>query len=337
VRTDSTDFSDNLANPPAWLREPAIGLPAWLLSVILHATVFIAFGLMAPVSRGPAPGEPEQVVGIAIVTRTPANTTGYLTESDVAGSPGASSAMANSVPEVGLPSLENFNVATGIRLPKAGNGRSAAGESIGISNAGELVGGGGGHGAPGKVGQTRTQVFGASGEGAFVYVFDRSSSMGGFDGRPLAAAKSELRKSLNDLASGNQFQIVFYNEQPTIFNPLRPNPPKMFFATEQYKQAAREYIQSMTPVGGTGHVEALTYALRMAPDVIFFLTDAGEPQLTARELADLQRKNRSSSIIHTIEFGAGPFQGGENFLIKLARQNRGQHVYVDVTGLPEGM
>jgi hypothetical protein len=74
----------------------------------------------------------------------------------------------------------------------------------------------------------------------------------------------------------------------------------------------------------------------MGPDVIFFLTDAGEPQLTARELADLRRKNRAESIINTIEFGAGPFQGGENFLMRLAQQNRGQHVYVDVTSLPPG-
>jgi hypothetical protein len=160
--------------------------------------------------------------------------------------------------------------------------------------------------------------------------------MGGFGGRPLAAAKAELQRSLQDLISGNQFQIIFYNEHPAVFNPFRPNPPKLFFATDQNKQLARDYIQEITSVGGTGHVEALELALRMGPDAIFFLTDAGEPQLTARELADLQRKNRSACAIHTIEFGSGPFQGGDNFLIRLARQNRGQHVYVDVTGLPSG-
>jgi hypothetical protein len=71
----------------------------------------------------------------------------------------------------------------------------------------------------------------------------------------------------------------------------------------------------------------------MRPDVIFFLTDAAEPQLTPRELTDIQRRNRSEATIHSIEFGSGPFRGGDNFLVRLARQNHGQHVYVDITKL----
>jgi hypothetical protein len=218
-----------------------------------------------------------------------------------------------------------------------GDVAAAASGSIGIANAAGLTRGGEGHGSSKIGGQTRTQVFGAQGQGSeFVYVFDRSSSMGGFGGRPLAAAKAELQRSLQDLVSGNRFQIVFYNEHPAIFNPFRPNPPQMFFATEENRQLASEYVRAISPSGGTGHIEALEFALRMGPDVIFFLTDAGEPQLTSRELADLRRKNRAESIINAIEFGAGPFQGGENFLVRLAHQNRGQHVYVDVTSLSSG-
>jgi hypothetical protein len=88
----------------------------------------------------------------------------------------------------------------------------------------------------------------------------------------------------------------------------------------------------MTPLGGTKHREALEIGLAMAPDVLFFLTDAEEPQLSPAELADLRRRN-SGTIIHCIEFGVGGYSGYENFLVRLARENRGQHVYVDVTSL----
>jgi hypothetical protein len=67
--------------------------------------------------------------------------------------------------------------------------------------------------------------------------------------------------------------------------------------------------------------------------VVFFLTDAAEPELSPAELEELRRIN-AGTVINTIEFGAGPALGGDNFLKKLARQNDGQHVYVDVTRLP---
>ena len=70
----------------------------------------------------------------------------------------------------------------------------------------------------------------------------------------------------------------------------------------------------------------------MNPDVIFFLTDAAEPQLSSSQLEEIRQKNnRVGASIHAIEFGAGPQQGGVNFLMRLARQNGGTHVYVDVT------
>ena len=73
----------------------------------------------------------------------------------------------------------------------------------------------------------------------------------------------------------------------------------------------------------------------MQPDVIFFLTDADEPQLTSLQLEDIRRRNaRVGTTIHAVEFGAGPNRGGLNFLARLAQENGGQHVYVDITRLP---
>ena len=44
-------------------------------------------------------------------------------------------------------------------------------------------------------------------------------------------------------------------------------------------------------------------------------------------LADLQY------VTDAIEFGSGPFSGDANFLVRLAQQNSGNHVYVDLTKL----
>jgi len=67
--------------------------------------------------------------------------------------------------------------------------------------------------------------------------------------------------------------------------------------------------------------------------VIFFLTDADEPRMTAGQLAHVVRTNQGASI-NAIEFGYGPQTDADNFLVKLARQNGGRHVYVDVSQLP---
>ena len=150
----------------------------------------------------------------------------------------------------------------------------------------------------------------------------------------MAAARSQLVASLGDLESVHQFQIVFYNEEPTVFQPDRSRPPYILFATGENKSLAKRFVEDIPALGGTRHLEAIKLALGMSPDVVFFLTDAAEPQLTPSELAEIRRRNRSEATINSIEFGSGPRGRGENFLERLATQNRGKHVYVDVTKLP---
>ncbi len=182
---------------------------------------------------------------------------------------------------------------------------------------------------------TETSVFGATGQGSlFVYVFDRSDSMNDYRGGPLAASRSELIRSLQSLQPTHQFQILFYNSRITAFNPSRARSAQLMFATEQNKELAARFVEQVPASNGTQHMDSLRLALRLAPDVIFLLTDAGEPQLTASELERLRQLN-TGTVINAIEFGVGPDPGGDNFLKQLARQSGGQHVYVDVTSLPD--
>jgi hypothetical protein len=155
--------------------------------------------------------------------------------------------------------------------------------------------------------------------------------MDGYGGKPLKAAKLELTRSLDDLERVHQFQIIFYNEKPKIFY-LRGGTPQLAWGDEESKQAARQFVRGVDASGSTQHLDALELALGMRPDVVFFLTDAGEPQLTPAELARIRRRNYGA-MIHTIEFGSGPQSNRDNFLMRLARDNDGQHAYVDVTRL----
>jgi hypothetical protein len=181
-------------------------------------------------------------------------------------------------------------------------------------------------------GENQVSMFGVRAEGSkFVYVLDRSGSMGGSGGKALAAAKAELLRSIEKLDRVQQFQIIFYNERPRIFNPTG-QPGRLAFGTEQNKTSVRRFIDSILADGGTAHEDALVTAVRLRPDVIFLLTDADDPKLTSRDLDRIDRLG-PGVVIHAIEFGTGPQRDAENFLVKLARQSAGQHVYIDVSKL----
>jgi hypothetical protein len=175
--------------------------------------------------------------------------------------------------------------------------------------------------------RAHVRVFGLEGVGnKFVYLFDRSTSM---EGPPLAAAKQQLLASLDSLESVHQFQIIYFNNDLRIFTP--PGPQRIPFATEQNKNAARTFVGQIQAVGGTERLPALLHAVALAPDVIFFLTDADDPMPTY-ELAQLSSRNRyGKTSIHVIEFGIGSPRRSENFLVRLARDSGGQYVYVDTT------
>ncbi len=76
---------------------------------------------------------------------------------------------------------------------------------------------------PGELGRispgSHTNLFGIEAHGdKFVYVFDRSASMGDDGGKPLREAKKQLVASINDLDQRSQFYLIFYNDQPRIFD-----------------------------------------------------------------------------------------------------------------------
>jgi hypothetical protein len=91
------------------------------------------------------------------------------------------------------------------------------------------------------------------------------------------------------------------------------------------------FIRSITPSGGTDPEPALSLALRLAPDVVFFLTDGQDLNFAIVER--ITRRNRAGAAINAIEFGSGKSEGAA-LLRQLAERNRGRYVYVNTALLP---
>lgn len=305
--------------------------PAWVLSCILHTSVLIVLALTVRLSPPGTPGEFDRGVGVVLARSDQNEQTEYFDEA-AATDQAAAGAAARTPPANPLPAADDLPLDLGGVLPASDALVGSGQPSEFLPSADELTSGV----QPGKSfgGQARTQVFGLQGQGTkFLYVFDRSGSMSGYGGRPLRSAQAELIASLQDLDRTHQFQIIFYNERPQVFHP-DGRAPRLVWGDEQGKALAQRFVRSVIAAGGTRHMEPLMMALAMRPDVIFFLTDAEEPRLTADELARIRRANNSTQI-HAIEFGFGPSTGEDNFLKRLARQNGGQHAYVDISKLPE--
>ena len=314
-------------------------VPSWLISMLLHMLLLLL--LVFVIREAPRQGAmAERTADVGIVLKhSDAETEYYEAENDSrSDSSGADAAAAKAeAPEATLADAIDDSPPgdPSSALPKslAVIGPAAAGNH-GRGFGTEGLGGGRGPGRGlGEIGTpARTRVFGIEGEGQkFAFVFDRSSSMGGGGSgvSPLEASKAELIKALQSLQSTHQFQIIFYNNEPSRFNPTG-TPNKLFFATERNKELAARFIRSITPFGGTDHEKALLLAINTQPDVIFFLADADE--YTVMGPAALAKiKRRSAGItINTIEFGMGPRQSGDSYLVQLARQNGGRYMYVDV-------
>ena len=325
---DSEALRQAPSRKPWWRWMRRFSLPAWVVSVLLHAALFSVLTMtlrFAPAGTG---AEPNRVVGLVLKHHTPEGDF-YESEQDQA----QSMTQTRSLSQLQEAIDDTPPVDPSDALPEAAEiiGPAALDESL-RPGVGELTGRPR-QGASLGSSKARTKVFGVEGEGfKFVYVFDRSGSMGGSGRSALKAAKAELLASLESLGETHQFQIIFYNEEPTIF-PLAGQRGRLVFGNRANRERARRFVASITADGATRHEKALIAALRLWPDVIFFLTDADEPALTSAQLKRITRLNGGRASIHSIEFGLGPRISETNFLVELARQNGGRYVYVDISKL----
>lgn len=312
-------------------------VPSWLLSIAAHVVLFFAMamilrGCATSGSVGPKAGDAQfREIGLHVerpVINPPndnaeANPNEALTRDD--GLPQPEKSVLGDDASIN----DLLSLPTEARLPVIGGGAATSLRTP--SDAKDLIKSSGRPNAGGDEasGFGETTFFDIAAKGnRFLYVVDRSGSM--YDHGAIRVAKEELVVSLSALEQTQQFQVLFYN-QKLLEMSGNDDRPQMKWATDINRTLARQFISGVQPDGGTDHMPALKKALRYQPDHLFFLTDADQPILSAREINELKTLNDGRTKIHCVEFGKGPELSGDNFLKKLARDNGGTYRYRDVT------
>jgi len=334
--------SDPSSNAPAAL---LLGIPAWLISLAVHLSALIAGALLVNVQR-PVVGidEADRQVTVVLAQRT-AERTDYFAEenSQEAASPPAAATSGGGFTGSAIPT-DAPPVVPGISLPPA----------PGALPPGEGIVGVAAPGLPGKrasvlPGQGDAEAIAADmaiprealptgptaklslfGSGAaqgrsFVFVIDRSQSMGGAGLGAIQAAAAELKTQLAALSDEQTFQVVAYNQSAVYFTDGGLAP-----ASADNKQRLVKFLQDLAAYGQTEHTRGLLAAARLKPEVIYLLTDGGDPVMTLADLQTVRAATRGRSSIHCLHFGRGQPPEGENFLHRLAAENRGSYTYIDM-------
>ncbi|HBE67533.1 MAG TPA: hypothetical protein DDW52_05220 [Planctomycetaceae bacterium] len=317
---------------------PSLGLglrsiPAWMISLVFHVALVVILGLLWTAQPSGTGGEADRPAGIAVVYESQGEESYALVDSsdNVEGATetaAVADAIADSLSESDA-LIDAANEAIASMLPgsvEAGGESEAASGGIGLSGGGEGLTG------SADVPKVKTSVFGIEGEGSsFVYVFDRSASMNGYSGAPLAKAKRELSTSLKSLGPAHQFQVIFYNDYVRIFGVDSAGVAQIHRGEERTKEEALRFVRETIADGGTAHIPALRRGLGLSPDVLFFLTDADRPVPNQRELdLLLDAASRAGTTLHCIQFGSGVIQGEGGWIAHLARSTGGNFRYINV-------
>jgi len=97
---------------------------------------------------------------------------------------------------------------------------------------------------------------------------------------------------------------------------------RLLTATVANRERAKRWIFQIRPGGGTLPGEALTLALALKPQVVYFLTDGEIPINTPEIVRDA---NKSKVIVHTVALG---YEGSADLLKEIAEQNGGEYKFV---------
>lgn len=336
---------------------PRAAIPAWGMSLGLHVVLLLIIALVMPrsapsqgVVEGARPGAIVLVEtardGAARYFSDEPDTTKELTSLEAAAPAaseqpaegGGASAAETLPPGLGAllpsaPAVANAGNAVEVGKPLSqfrGAGRSIAGSQAAADAEARLIAAERGALAGSQpTGPTaKVSLFGsAEAEGrTFAFVIDRSASMGGEGLGVLDAAAEQLAQAIAVLEPTHRFQIIAYNQRPKLLGPKAMSP-----ATDENKRLAEQFARAMTGYGSTNHELALVNALAARPDVLFLLTDGGDPFLTPSEFRRVKDMARGRTTIHCIQFGQGPpVDAGEAFMRRLAEESGGSYVYVDV-------
>lgn len=154
-----------------------------------------------------------------------------------------------------------------------------------------------------------------------VFVVDCSSSMNTpheSDAKTrFRRLKFELLKAIGTMGATQQFYIVYFNDQAV------PMPASgLQYATPDAQQHFLRWMAKVPAVGETDPREALRVALKLNPQVIYFLTDGSFEYKIDQELMQFRQRRIQ---IHTFAFGS---KEGETVMKAVASNNQGEYHFV---------
>lgn len=330
-------------------------VPAWVMSSALHLLAVLVLGWLW---KGAAPrglgGEPSRQAGIVVAVQSSDGQTEYFDSESEARDDAQQTVTGASpaAPADVLPAMEAVSDLPDIELPGASvtgqvAGNLLEGPNLGVQGAGGLPGANNNallqrimaeeaaNRPPAPVGmQAPLSLFGSPSVGrSFVFVIDRSKSMGASGLGALSAARNELTGALGKLSPSQRFEIVAYHQAPVTFGQKYYKRTQLTPVDEQSLARVKEFFGGLAAFGSTRHVFALHAALDLRPEVVYLLTDGGDPYPSPAQLRDLShRAKRTGTAIHCLQFGFGPLQEDENFMMKLSRDNSGAFRYVRMDG-----
>ena len=158
----------------------------------------------------------------------------------------------------------------------------------------------------------------------FVFIIDRSHSMGGQGLGVLSRAQSELTNAIQQLQPNHEFQIVAYHSRTVTISKRQ-----LLTGTEANKALVKPFLQRIAAFGATEHHYGINAGLAFRPDSVVLLTDGGYPGPTTTQLKEI-RKAVGKAEFHCIQFGLGPQQKPTNFMTQLASECNGTFRYIDV-------
>ena len=309
----------------SWLSQ----VPAWVLSLVLHATVILAVVLVAgtPGSESAATdGDADEGV-IVQLQREPAAPAEAPAFPEPA-QPTPARPPEEPAPRAGAPIDQALDQALKPPDPVLPGRLDPLGPAArDLQTAADLPR----VALPDQLGAVEVSFFGSPSKGTrFVFVIDRSASMG----HALPIAKAELLATLEKLPPNAEFQVICYDLDPQIVLDAQ-NRQTLLPATAENKQRTARFLDKLAAEGGTDHLAALRRALTLNPQVIYFLTDADElkPQ-QVRELTVLNQRG-PNACIHCIELSLNVEYRTDKPMRVLARENRGEYRIIDLLRILE--
>ena len=328
-------------------------IPAWLLSLTLHLAAVLVGSLLVRGSQLPASNDEMARPAAIVLARTTQNTkTNYFTpedlrqgESNTEAAAGSSGSSASEFADA-LPTADSPPPSTLARLPQLPGPLAPSGETIVLrpqtsrgqgkpishltaaDKAAILAEDAARPRAQKPTGPTaKLSLFGSNeAEGrSFVFLIDRSQSMGGGGLGAIESAAKELATSVAALQESHKFQVIAYNQKPLYLTGR-----EMLPATAGNKQQLIDFVKNLSAFGATEHEVGIFAALKLKPDAIFLLSDGGDPVLSRGQLLSIRAAAKGTAI-HCLHFGSGPRGDERSFLETLAEYTGGGYLYINMS------